>query len=283
MQEKNNEIDLIELFAKIIRAIRDNTVAFIVAFVLGTALGLAYYQYSPNVYESKMILLSDILTSSYSERLTETLNGLIREKNHKLLSDRLGLSLTDAASISKIEIESIRQEAKKDEKNESATFIVTASVLNKDIFPKLQEGMINYLSNNEFVKIRVLQRQNYYRTMIEKVQNEISSLDSLKRRLFLGQPVYSKTAEMLLVDPTSIYSKVIELNKELVTDKNALEIINSIQLVEGFTVLQKPASPRLSYSLAAGVSMGVFFVCIMIVFKSVRKLLRFSESQLEKH
>lgn len=278
-QLKNpDEIDLLELLAKIVITIKSNILSIIIAFVIGSILGLGYYQFVPKVYESKMILLSDILTSSYSERITESLDNLIREQNNNILSQRLGITEKEASSITKIKIESIKQA--KETESESATFIITVRTKDKTILPNLQEGLINHLRNNEYVKVRVRQRQDFYKAMIEKVGIEINSLDSLKRRLFSGQPIYSKSSEMMLVDPTNIYSKIIDLNKEQIGYKNSLELVNSIQLVEGFTVYNKPVSPKLSISLVAGATFGLFMVALLIGFKSLRKIVRLSEEKL---
>lgn len=275
----SDEIDLLELLAKIVITIKSNILSIIIAFVIGSILGLGYYHLVPKVYESKMILLSDILTSSYSERITESLDYLIKEENDEVLSTRLGISEREASSITKIEIESVKQETKEIE-SESSTFIITVRTEDKTILPNLQEGLINHLRNNEYVKVRVRQRQDFYKAMIEKVGIEINSLDSLKRRLFSGQPIYSKSSEMMLVDPTNIYSKIIDLNKEQIGYKNSLELVNSIQLVEGFTVYNKPVSPKLSISLVAGASFGLFMVALLIGFKSLRKIVRLSEEKL---
>jgi hypothetical protein len=277
----SDEIDLLELLAKIVITIKSNILSIIIAFVIGSILGLCYYQFVPKVYESKMILLSDILTSSYSERITESLDNLIKEGNDEVLSQRLGITENEASSITKMEIESVKQEAKGTE-SESATFIITVRTQDKSILPNLQEGLINHLRNNEYVKIRVRQRQDFYKAMIEKVGIEINSLDSLKKRLFTGQPIYSKSSEMMLVDPTNIYSKILDLNKEQIGFKNSLELVNSIQLVEGFTVYNKPVSPKLSISLVAGASVGLFLVALLIGFKSLKKIVRLSEEKLAK-
>jgi hypothetical protein len=87
----------------------------------------------------------------------------------------------------------------------------------------------------------------------------------------------------MLVDPTNIYSKIIELNKEQINYKNGLELVNSIQLVEGFTIYKKPVSPKLSISLTAGASIGVFFVLTLIAIKGLRKIVELSEEKLGKN
>lgn len=275
---QSDEIDLLELAFKLNKVFVKNLKSLVIAFVIGISAGLAFFQLAPKVYESKMILLSDILTESYSERITESLDNLIKEQNSKILSERIGLTIEQAKQIAKIEIESVKQKQTKGEKEE-ATFIVTVRTMDNGILPQLQEGIINYLRNNEYVKIRVRQRQDFYKAMIERVGQEINSLDSLKRRLFSGQPIYSKSSEMMLVDPTNIYSKIIELNKEEINYKNALELVNSIQLVEGFTVFDKPVNPKLSVSIASGASLGIFFVIALIAIKGFKQMVRLANEK----
>jgi hypothetical protein len=282
MPEQNDEIDLLALFAKIVIILRNNLKSLILAFIIGTVVGLIYYQLAPKQYKSKMILESGILATSYSDEITESLDNLILENNTKMLAERLNLSVEEAAEIDKIEIENFKKEKEPKDKDEPTTFIVTVKVRDKGILLKLQAGIINYISNNEFVKIRVKQHQKLYKTMIEKIDVEINSLDSLKRRLFMGQPIYSKTSEMLLVDPTNIYSKIIDLNREKLNLQNSLELVNSIQLVEGFTLFDKPDSPRLSLSLAAGAFLGWVCVGIILGWKSLRKIVELSEEKLAK-
>jgi uncharacterized protein involved in exopolysaccharide biosynthesis len=276
----SDEIDLIELLAKVTLGIKNNFRSLVLAFVIGSLLGLAFYQFVPKVYESNMIIQSDILTESYGERIAESMDLLIREQNFEILGSRMGISLEKAASINKIKIESVKTNTTEKENN---TFIITVRTTDNTLLPDLQNGLINYLRNNEFVKVRVRQRQDYYKAMIEKVGQEISSLDSLKKRLFTGKPIYSNSAEMMLVDPTTIYSEIIKLSKEQIEYKNGLELVNSIQLVEGFTIYKKPVSPKLSISLTAGASIGVFFVLTLIAIKGLRKIVELSEEKLGKN
>ncbi|MCW5910435.1 MAG: hypothetical protein KIT62_05145 [Cyclobacteriaceae bacterium] len=268
-----DEIDLIELVVSILKFLNKNFIVFSGFILLGLGLSIGMYSISTRVYESKMILQSDILTESYAERITESLDRLIKEENRKMLSTRLNITEEEAQKISKIEIESVKQTSTSKEKDESI-FIITCEIKEKSILPKLQDGIIALLRNNEFVKIRVKQRETYYTSLIAKIQEEINSLDSLKQRLFQGKPIYGKSAEMMLVEPTSIYSKIIDLSKEQINYKNALELVNSIQLVEGFTAFEKPAKPKLSISLIIGFAGGLFLAFCFIGVKWVRQVIK---------
>lgn len=269
-----DEIDLQQLAVSIVRYFQRYLRFISISSVVGVFLGLGFYLILPPVYESQMIVMSDILTSSYSDRLTESLDRLIKEDNDSILAERLNLTAIEAKQISEIEIESVKKEVSDTKDNESSTFIITVSVKQKSLLPKLQNGLISYLRNNEYVKTRVRQREEMYKTLIEKLDQEIQSLDSLKSRLFQGKPVYSKSSEMLLVDPTNIYSKIIELTQQRIGYKNALELFNSIQLIEGFTPFKKPASPKLSVALVVGFALGFFGAIGLLTLKQLLKMAR---------
>ena len=85
-----------------------------------------------------------------------------------------------------------------------------------------------------------------------------------------------------MFDPTVVNIRIIELSKEKLRYQNDLEIVNSVQIVEGFTKFIKPIKPNKAISLAAGASLGLFFVAILIAFKSIRKVVRMAEEAEKK-
>ena len=160
-----DEVDLLELFLKGINIIRANFWLIVLFFCLGTALGVGYYYSSKKLYESTMVISSGILTRSYSENLFDRLNRHRREMNLTAVTSLLGVSEKTAKSIADIDIENV---SKTDDLKETDRFIITAYVLDQEILPELQKGLIHYLENNEFVKIRVEQNRNYLKQMVVK-------------------------------------------------------------------------------------------------------------------
>jgi hypothetical protein len=272
----SDEIDLQELAIRAIQYLKRHFIFITTSTVAGIALSIAAYIALPAIYESRMIVLSDLLTDSYSKEITKSLKNLIGESNTRVLASRLGLTKDEAIQISSIEVEGLKRESS-EKQSDRTIFIITANITNKEILPKLQNGILEFLRNNEFVKIRVRQRKEECQSMIKKIGLEIHSLDSLKIRLFSGQPIYAKSSEMLLVEPTSIYSKIVELTKEQIKYKNELELSDSIQLIEGFTVFQKPAQPKLSILLLIGFFGGFFAAIGLLIFT---RLLRLANSKL---
>lgn len=272
---RNDEIDLVELVVKVVLVVKRNMLQIILFFVVGTGMGYAYASLAPKVYQSKMLVSSDILTESYSEKLFENLQALIKEQNHKGLAAKINLTPDEAKKINKLEIESALKDkpAKEDEKR---FFLITVELKDQDLFPKIEQGLLFYFQENEFVKIRVEQRKNYYHELLRKVEVEIQSLEGFKERIYKGN-FFESAKGSVMFDPTEVNSKIIDLSKEKGNLIMALETVSSIQVVESFTQFEKPVWPKKSISLAAGATLGLFIVGIFIAFKSLRKLIRFAE------
>ncbi|MBS1558140.1 MAG: hypothetical protein JST69_05375 [Bacteroidetes bacterium] len=254
MNETEDIIDLKEVVANGVRFVQNHYRIFLVWILIGLTLGTTVFILLPKVYESKMVITSDLLTEAYVKEMNGTLTNLINEGNIPELSSRLALKEEEAAAIKAINIKNLNTN-KGEPQVKNDLFSVSVHTYNKELLPKLQKGLTQYFNNNEFVKIRVRQRKEMYQQLINKIATEINSLDSLKRRLLNGSAASSKN-EMLLVDPSKIYSEIINLNKERLTYKNNLELAESVQVVEGFTVYNEPVKPVLYTWLTFGLLGG---------------------------
>ena len=149
---------------------------------------------------------------------------------------------------------------------------MTLEVFDQEVLSDLQNGLISYLENNEFVKTRVNQKKDYLKQTISKLEEEIKDLEILKSDVYSGE-FFKKVNGNAEFDPTTINEMIIEFTKEKITLQHDLELANSVHVVEGFTKFQKPSKPKLSVSVVAGSLVGLAFVGVLIVFKSLRKLL----------
>jgi hypothetical protein len=271
---KQDEFDLYDVFLKVVNIIRTNFWLILGFFLVGTLLGLSYYYSSKKVYETRMVVSSSILTRSYAETLLDKLNRHRREVNIKAIADLLKVSEGTARSLVHLETEIVSQT---DEAKEPERFIIKADILDQDILPDLQQGLVHYLANNEFVKVRVEQNKNYLMQMIAKVDEEIKDMELLKQKIITGE-FFQRTQGNVMFDPTTVNSKILELTKERINLRNNLELVNSVQVIEGFTKYERPVRPRLSVSLVSGSFVGLIFVTILIAFKSIRKVLRMADA-----
>lgn len=274
-QTNHDEIDLVELLVKTVLLIKRNLIQIIIFFVVGTGLGYAYASLAPKVYESKMLVSSEILTESFSEKLFQNLQNLINEKNDPLIASNLGLTAEETKALSKLKIESALKD-KPPSEDDKKFFLITAELTDQSILPKLQSGLINFFQKNDYVKLRVDAKRKMHQEVIAKIDEEIESLEKFKKEIVDGS-FFSRTKGDVMFDPTEVNSKIVGLTQEKESLKEKLALVNSVEVIEGFTHFNKPVWPKKSVSLAAGSTMGLFLVGILIAFKSIRKLVRYAE------
>lgn len=272
--DKQDEVDLLKLFLKAVMIFRRNFWLIVIFFLVGVALGWAYYYSSKKVYENTMVISSSILTQSYCQKLVDAANRYRRENNLKALANQLSLTEAQAKELFSIKVDDLLEVT--DLKDQTA-FLITVRVGNQDILPGLQKGLIHHLENNEYVKIRVKQSERYLQETISKTEQEIKDIEELKLRISNGD-FFERARGNVMFDPTIVNSKILELNKEKINLQNSLALVNSVQIIEGFSRFEKPSAPQLSLSLIAGCFIGLFFVAGLIVFKSLRKALAMAES-----
>lgn len=277
-ENREDEINLLELFLKSLYIIRANFWLIISFFIVGTLVGLGYYYNSKKIYENSMVISSNILTKSYCQKLIERANKYRRENNLKALASQLSLSEAQAKEIILIKVDDVLEVT---ENKEQTALLITVRVGNQDILQDLQSGVIEYLENNEFVKIRVEQNEKFFKETIAKLDEEIKDIEKLKLKIATGD-FFQSTRGNVMFDPTTVNSKILELTKEKLTLQNNLALVNSVQIVEGFTRYERPVSPNFSLSLVSGSLVGLTFVAIFIAFKSLRRLLRMADAAKQK-
>lgn len=276
----SDEINLEELLLKIILVIKRNLVLIVAFFIIGTALGFTYGMLGTKIYESKMLITSDYLTDSYAEKLNKNLNSIIADGNMELLAAKLNLSREEASLINAIEMEGVQKERpSQNEKVKQPFFLfISARTYDPAVYPKLEKGLVFYFENNEFSKARVEQTRIYDRKLILKIEDEIQSLEKFKTRIFDGT-IFDNSKGNIMIDPGEINSKIIELTKEKLSLEKELSLISNAQVVEGFTQYLHPAKPNRIISLAAGSSLGLIFVGMLIAFKWIRKMARWAQTK----
>lgn len=277
----HDEIDLMELFLKGVLLVRSYFWMIVIFFMLGVGLGFGYYTLTKRQYESKMIISSNILTTSYAKILFDNANSHLTDGDYEVLAKDLGLSAEDARQIASLQIENLTK-TEGNELKESERYLITATVFEQAILPALQKGIVDYLEHNEFVRIRVEQQKNTLTQMLGAVEKELSDMQQFKDEIYSGR-FFAKVKGNIMFDPTTVNTKLLELTQRRIDIKNALELINSVQLIEGFTPFKHHKKPSFTFAIAGGAFFGLFIVGMVIVFKSIRRLLRMAEANETKN
>jgi hypothetical protein len=203
-----------------------------------------------------MVVNSSLLTSANTASLLETLDILIKEGNHKELSKKLGFSLNASKSLNEIKVVSIEDE---DAPELVYIYQIQVKVENNQILDSLQAGIINYLEKSPYVKRRIdIKKQNIL-ALIDRIQNEMVELDSLKDMVNNNLVSRSQNSNILIMEPVNVYREAITLYQKELELQRDLVLVDNIQILEDFTVFLKPVSPKLSlifYGFFGGLLLG---------------------------
>src|SRR5690606_16689774 len=271
MQDKpQDEIDLIELLAKFIRLLKRNLALILVCIVLSLGLATWIGLTSPKVYESRMMIYSDILTESYSDQLAKNLTALIKDKNFDLLAGRLHITADQASKLREVEIEGALEGAVAEVDRQF--IVVVVRILDNAVLPDLQAGIIQYISEKDFVKSRTEEKKRYYQELIASIGAEIEKLEVAKQRITTGD--YGRAGGTVMMNPSDIYAQTVALIDNKLSLEEKLHLVNSVQLIEGFSPLNRHVSPKLSLLLPAGLVSGLLLAFLIMGLRYVISLAR---------
>ena len=82
----------------------------IILSIVGIGADAFYSLSKAPVYESSMMLRSNILAEAYSETLTDNLRKLIDKRNYELLAAKLSITPEQASQLVNIKVESIEDQ-----------------------------------------------------------------------------------------------------------------------------------------------------------------------------
>lgn len=280
---------------------------FALCVVAGGVLAAAYGGLlRKNFYESTMILSSNYLNLRIVESTMSKLNLLAEEKHKAGLARELHIPLDVAQDIEKLEavpfipeaeildMEILREQlrglqadktnAKLVEKvvarlqveNQHA-FEITLRMLRPSSTKVIEEALVNYFRNNDYIKKRIdITRLNALARK-EKLMNESLKLDSLKVVIYSN---YKNMAEqsrqgsnnVILSDrsvtnPIDVYNQDLNLYNEIQQIDRQLYLQPDFEVVDGFTEFSEPASDSLARLVAKGMLLGMaaFYVLIALI------------------
>ncbi|MEM6523596.1 MAG: hypothetical protein AAF693_07385 [Bacteroidota bacterium] len=274
----SDEIDLGDLLLRIVNILSRNKVLILIFIGVGGGLGFIHKTLKSPVYDSSMMLQSDILTEAYSETLTENLKKLIEQGNHILLADKLYIDEDQASQLVDIKVEGVEGASGPEGAVENFIFLISVETKDNAILEDLQRGIIKFLENNEFVKKRIDAKRSRYNALIDQMKAEGNEMDSLKG-LVNKQLMTGESNNLVFLDPSNIYEQALRTYKEELSYQEQLTLIESIQLIEGFIAFERPIRPRLSISLASGVGLALLLAIGTIFLKETRKYLQTLESK----
>lgn len=298
------------------RATLKNKYLIIFISILVCILSVIRNNFSDPIYSSSLLLSSEYFNGRIIDNSIEKLNLLCAETDKLGLSKELGLDQEVASNIvefsaipfisedDRVEIEVLKQKLQEmdleeveiseiisriDIENKNA-FQINVSVTKSEIIEGIESALVNYFRNNDYIKKRVISRENYLKERIAKLQKESLKMDSLKTAMIKVLENLSrnnpKGSDNLYIgeqnpsDPVAIYREGLRINSEIITLKQELELKKDFELIDGLTVYRKPISASRFKSGVYGFLVGIAISYILIMLISINRYLTKVESEM---
>ena len=311
-EKRNDEIDLIEVFQKMGNGIKSlyniflnllysillffirKSILIFVIIVLGIAFGFFQYKTSPRYYSSSLEASSNAISSIDLINYLNNIHELFKDNNNDVLQSKLELdSLTienikDVKAYKAIDLnkDGITDIIDYDEIYETSDttisrsrFVIKVEVYDPKVFPTIQKSILNYINQNNYITEINTIRKKQLTELIIKLNNEILSLDSLKRTEYFKKEEKLKTqaGQLLVINEkeTQLYhSQIIALYKQKQELERTLELrTDPITIIQDFSDLSTIENKLMKYIKFYGIVSLAFAILLSILIENRKTIL----------
>jgi capsular polysaccharide biosynthesis protein len=283
-QHSTEEIDLIYLANRLVRntvagiktylrILWHNIILCIAIFIAVALLGFLSKFVIARYYKTNAIFVAHYMPANMYGFLIDDLSDLAaNSKNTVILAEKLRIPEQSAASIHSIETQPLNNQdfQYKNDTTSVNAFRVTLSLSRIEALQDVQDGLKNYLENNEYSVKKKSERKKMLTLIQSDLARKMKSLDSLQQ--IMNTPNMPKHSGQVIVMaqsfmPIEAYKIQQEYrNRQLQLDQE-LETIENIEIVQPFTkmaVQNSPDTNRLfKLSLLAGIVLALLLTPLL--------------------
>lgn len=272
-----------------------NRVFFLGIMVLGLVLGALYSEVlKKDYYKSSMVLSCDYLNTQILKNTIDKFNLLAREEGTEGIQSVLNVDSVTAGNIQRfeykpfvseddvVEMEVLREQLNNvtGEKRELVdkvidrleienknAYEISVFVYDPSIVKPMEKALVDYFRNSSYIKRRIEINQANLKQRKAKLEAELRKLDSLKIVLFQNYQALSRKSrgsnnvvvggEEGLTNPLEVFTKDMDLHKELQEVERKLYLSPDFEIVDGFTSFQEPESASLPDVLAISLLISI--------------------------
>ena len=274
MSENTEEVNLVNLIVSIYKTVVYRKTIVAISFIISFSIGLTYLLQKVPVYKTEMVISSPVVTSERITFFVEPLGKLANEKNYQELSNLLQVDSSISNCIKDIEATELKDNTKagKSDNYDSEILrqqncLVTVKYQgSSSLSDSIQSGIVRYLRNNNFIKRRTEIEMNNLLNLKKRIRNEISELDSLRRK------ISKNPAQYTMMDPSSINNSIANLyQQELVIDLKMKLDDGGVNIIRDFVKYKAPIEPKRNVILGICFVGGILLSYISIIVISVRE------------
>ena len=272
-----------------------NRVFFLGIIILGMILGALYSELlKKDYYKSSMVLSCDYLNTQILKNTIDKFNLLAEEKDAEGIREILSLDSLTAMNIQKFEFRSfvseddvVEMEVLREQLNNVTVekkelvekvmnrleienknaYEISVFVYDPSIVKPLEKALVDYFSNNRYIKSRIESNRRRLEARKLKLESELRKLDSLKVVLFQNYQTLAQKSrgsnnvvvgsEEGLSNPLEIFTADLKLHAELQEVERRLYLGLDFEIVDGFISFKEPESAGLADVLAISLLLSI--------------------------
>ena len=251
MKKESNEIDLLELLAKIYFLFKRNKYIILAFAVIGIITGIYKASKTESYYQTEMIVKTALEPEVVYNQL-QILSDFRSSNNIALLAEELNITKGNAQQIKSIKIEEI------EEIEESSLIKIVLEAHSTNIIPKIKRGIVNYTKSNKYLNEQLQTKQKHYKQYL----NEISeALEILRKKE--NKKNGSENPNEIIIGEEGYAGQIIQLmdKKEKVetnlSQNKPLNIIKNFHIPEN---KRRDTTINIALYFAIGLFLGILVV-----------------------
>ena len=273
------ELNLKQLFTDFVNFISRNKKILCVFIIFGIISVVVFQNLKPSYYETQAICMSGIAEYERIEQLEELsqrtavdlINYLqinISNKDHDQLALLLDISAQTASNIKSIEAEQLYQQDMNEKFYALNKFEVRLSVFDNNIINDIQQGLIYYFNNNNFIKDyheMYLRSSNF---LVNEIKDEMNILSNMRLEGAKNNLDLSSVNIISGKDENTISNQIVSLAQLKEEIKTNQMLLNPLVFVQDFAKTNKTERDLLVWSLLSG------FISLLfgMLFSFIREL-----------
>ena len=273
------ELNLKQLFTDFVNFISRNKKILCVSIIFGIISVVVFQNLKPSYYETQAICMSGIAEYERIEQLEELsqrtavdlINYLqinISNKDHDQLALLLDISAQTASNIKSIEAEQLYQQDMNEKFYALNKFEVRLSVFDNNIINDIQQGLIYYFNNNNFIKDYHEMYLNSSNSLVSEIKDEMNILSNMRLEGAKNNLDLSSVNIISGKDENTISNQIISLAQLKEEIKTNQMLLNPLVFVQDFAKTNKTERDLLVWSLLCG------FISLLfgMLFSFIREL-----------
>lgn len=224
-------------------SIKQNKITIALIFIIVMLSTFIYQKLKPNVYQ-----IDFVVKNTMSDLNNDEIKKLISGASAFFSSPNFNSDITIKAMEKNTNVTSVKVSMIKEDEN-ALQISITAN--SSDALKDMNQWVVNYLNNLDFVKKQIDYQKLYYQTVLTSLQTTLSEIDSNKKIAI------STTNNQILYSPL----EYVKLKEKLFTMDYKYNQLQGFQLLNNPSV---PSSP-LGKNMKGYLLLALIFSCILSV------------------